>query len=445
MKVLRALIAVTTPEPVRGALVSDLVIDRDDLSDDIRPDLLIPAYLRHFADEHKKILLFGSMGCGKSTELGRLAQTMGDHFLVVGLDTALNEVKRDEITPEELVVLSALAIARAAQTVWGFRLDREIAALQAAITPLVPADATVKLDLAKTLKTLVLFGANLVEPTGTAARAIDLLSKTAEGVEWKQDLRFGGLLRATRETRPGEDILAAANALIQKVTAEGARPPLLILDNLDKIGSAQQAEHLLTHNGLLAGLACSVVLAGPNSLHRTSHLYSLKDHQFQVETLFHVRCWHGEMPAEPDPDGMDKLGQLVDRRIRRALADAGADRSVHDVLSPDARALMLGQSSGVVRDLVHLIEQAARKAIMDGVTRIDVPQVTWAATRLRKKMELALNDGALGILAETALSRGLPDLDRASELLNQNFIVVYSNKHSWFYPHAALWGRLKVV
>lgn len=119
---LRALVDVCSPEPLRGDDVERLAVDRDDVPDVFRPDVRAIEHVRFFGNKHPKILLFGSLGSGKSTELSRIDQALGHKFLIVGLDLGGQDIKRGQLnamTAEELIMLCGLAIAEAADRVAG--------------------------------------------------------------------------------------------------------------------------------------------------------------------------------------------------------------------------------------------------------------------------------------------------------------------------------------
>lgn len=430
------------PTPLRGAQADALAVERDDLDEAHRPGAKIRSYLRAFAEEHPKMILFGSRGCGKSTELARLERALGDQFLVVGLDVERNQVQREKLSAEELVLLSGLAIAKAATEVWGLDLSVELRPIEEAIRPLMPEEPGFKVDVPRLMRNLVLFGTTMVGgPAGPASVAVDLLLKTSEAV--KHDLEFGGILRVSRDRKPASELRDAVNDLIATVERKGARPPLLLIDNLDRIDVAAHAERLLMDDGLLGSLACALVLTGPNSLRQSSRLRGLGD-QYQLATLYHIRCWEYQDPSRADPAGMAKLSEILDLRIHYAARQVGSPLRPEELLSPVARELILSQCGGVVRDLLRLLENSARNAIMGGADRVELTHANAAVHDLRRKLELGLSAESKALLASTALSRDLSGSPLSYQLLDDNFIVVYSNGELWYYPHAALWGRLEL-
>jgi len=410
-------------------------VERGDLASLYRPDALIEDFLRELGDTNPKILLFGSRGCGKSTELSRIEQAVGKQFLIVGLDVGKNQVQAEQLSPEELILLIALAVAQAATKVWGLDLREKLDAFDRVVEPLVDPAAGVKLQVLPLLRGLVLFGTTVLDPSGAASTtAKDLFDLTADAVGW--DLDIGGLFRRTRDRTPGRDLLSMVNDLIRFVTAEGGRAPLVLVDELDKIDDAGHSLTLLTEHDLLVSLECPVVLCGPNKLLQDVRLRRLRDVYDEVATLYHVRCWDEHDPQQSDPDGVATLKEIVARRVERL------GREHERVISPTAEGVLIDQSGGVVRDLVRLLQLSAQRALFDRTARIEVSHANWAVARLRRDYELGLSADRLKCLREAKRTKSLAGTERSYELLHENYILCYSNDHTWYYPHSILLGRV---
>jgi len=347
-----------------------------------------------------------------------------------------NQVQADELSPEELVLLVGLAVAQAATKVWGLDLRERLEALDGAVEPLVEPDTGVRLKMLPLLRGLVLFGATVLDPSGAAAATVkDLADLTAAAEGWPVDL--GGLFRKTRERGPGRDLLSKVNDLIRFVAAEGGRAPLVLVDELDKIDDAGHSLTLLTEHDLLVSLECPVVLCGPNKLLQDVRLRRLRDVYDDMATLYHVRCWSEADPQVPDPEGVATLREIVAHRIARL------GRPHREVISETAERIIIEQSGGVVRDLVRLLQLSAQRALFDKADHIDVSHANWAVARLRRDYELGLNVDRLECLREAARTRALAGTERSYELLHENFVLCYSNDHTWYYPHSILLGRVE--
>lgn len=428
------------PTPLRGRQLQALAVGRDDLDEAYRLDLRIAAALSESSDEHPKVLLFGSRGCGKSTELARLEERLSDRYLMVGLDLGMNPIQRDKLTTEELLLLIGLAVAKASREVWGLDMSAPLLALQRAIKPLWPNEASAKLDLGEMLKSLVLFGATALGPSGAAAAGVatvvkNLTELTASAVRAEVDI--GGLLARPRTQGPSFAVLDAVNEILRVSEAGGGRPALILVDELDKIDDAEHSFTLLTEHGLVPALSAPMVITGPNRILQEARLRRLGELYTDVAFLYHVRCWDREDPGKPDPTGMAKLREIVHRRIGQT------EVPVPELLAPEAEQLLVLQCGGVVRDLVRMLGLSAQYAHLARASRIELPHATRAVAVLRREFEHFLSSQTLERLRETARQRRVPELDALTlQLLDDNFIVTYSNGELWHYPHAVLLGLL---
>lgn len=428
---LTALRRLCQPGPLRGDEAQRLAVDRDDLDEEFRPDLAIRRALLDPVIENPKVLLFGSRGCGKSTELARVEQRLRERFLVVGLDVGLNSmIKADLLRPEELLLLIGLSIAKAAESVWGYKADSDLAAMTRAIKPMLPEKLSGKIDLSALTRGLVLFGTTIVDPSGVGAAVVkNLIELTKDVVHFEYDV--GGLLQPQASNAPALELLSAVNALIRKVEEHGGRKPLLLVDDLDKIDDAERSFTLLTEHDLLARLGCPMVIVGPSVLQQESKQLRLQNSFNEIVLLYHIRCRLREDPSQPDPEGVQKLRELVRRRVAQVTSG--------DLLSRPAEDLLVASCGGAVRDLVRLLEISAAEAQYKERPRIELEHANSAVRKLRRRYETYLATTDMECLRETRDTGRLPRLDGvALKLLNDNRILAYSNGSEWYYPHAIL-------
>lgn len=434
MSVFPRIASVCSLGPLRGEDVQALAEPRDDLSEIDSPGVRIEEQLLHSGKQAPKVLLFGSQGCGKSTELSRLESRWNDRFLVVGLPVELNQVRHEALEIEELLVLIAVSLARAASDIWDLDLGDELADVERAIQPLLSSEVGASLKISKLLEGLVLFGTNLVDPTGTASHAVtSLLQTTAQAVPLDVDL--GGLVRRTQTRNAGEAISGAIAAMSMKIKLHG-RPPLLLLDGLDKI----EIEHvdtiwqLLTRHAFLSDLPFPVVLTAPIHLVRHYRLRPLLDLGYTEAFLYDVCVRDPADPRRPLESGVEKLRAMLRRRLRRACERESLNED--QVVEPDAVDYLIEQSGGSVRDLIQLLQTAAIRAGISKAPTISRRQAEEAALRLRRTFEVGLSTTRRDLLLDVMSSAALPDTDESFTLLDRGLIRAYSHNGRLFYwPH----------
>lgn len=429
---LHRLIAICSPKPLRGDDFERLGVERDDIQDIFRPDVRAIEHLRHFGYEDPKLLLFGGRGTGKSTELARIGHAFGRDYLITGLDLSdTGVVTREQPSAEELLLFAGLAIAETAHHVVGFDTKPFVKEINKVARTLMDDTAAARFDAAKLISNLALFGTTIID--GGAGVVIDLLGRAAGAARFELDL--GGVIRPSGDAKPGRDLLGIVNRLIQRVTDEAGRRPLLLIDELDKAkAQADDCIRLLTDHGLLADLKCPAALAGPSVLADQTEVFA--EHELECIQSYHVRCWQTYEPSRLDPEGITKLTDVVTQRVRATL-DSSA--TLEDLVNPAACALLAQMSGGVLRELMALTQVAARQAIINGHESVELSDAKAAVARRRRARELMLTKRDFKLLAEAKKTQELPDDPRVGQLLARSNLLVYSNERSWCYPHSLLY------
>ncbi|MEM9458457.1 MAG: hypothetical protein AAGF11_30045 [Myxococcota bacterium] len=423
--------------PLRGSEVRELAVARDDLSEVDRPGVVIEEQLLHSGQDAPKILLFGSRGSGKSTELSRLERRWNTRHLVVGLPVDLNQVRREDLVIEELLALIAMALVRAASYTWGLELEAQAKALERTMEPLLPREVAAKLKVSNLLAGLVLFGTNLSDPTAAVGSAAKDLLDTAKNAV-PLDVDVGGWIRRSKTRGPGDEIAGIIGEIAARIATEGRRP-LVLLDGLDKI----EGDHvdtvfdLLSGHGLLASLPFPIIVTAPVHLAQDYRARPLRNLGYAESYLYDVCIDDPNTPGSPLEEGRDKLRQALDRRLEAAAKNS--ETRVDDLLEPDAKEHLIATGGGSIRDTIQLLQTAALRAGFSNVPRIGPTQASEAVQRLRRSFEVGLTDSRREILRSVATSGALPDHEQCFTLLDRGLIRVYAHGGQLTYrPHSVL-------
>ncbi len=445
----KALRNICKPAPLRGDAVERLAVERDDVEPDFQPTRRLINELRIFGDENPKLVLFGSVGSGKSTELARLDRSLGHQYLIVGLDPVNSGYHRhglDAMTTEGLILLSGLAIAHAADQVWGIKLKTELKRLESAARQLIPHGRGVTLDIGQLTRGLFLFGTTFLDPTGLGSAAavgkgaVDLLSKTAGAVSAR--INLADLIGPAPGKVAAQELVDAVNGIIDAVNTRGHRAPLLLIDETDKISDPELSFHLLTRQGLIKALKCPAVIAGPNSLqgHRA---HQLDGHGFSTgNQLYHVRVWQTEAPDVPDEEGVAKMEDVLRKRVAAACEQVGLPAV--ELMDADSRRALAIMSGGVIVDLLGLVTEAARAAVLDRESPcyIGMSHAREAIAVRRREREVFQTADHIDALREIRKRQELTGGQIGLDLLARNHVLMYSNDHPWYFPHSLLLSLL---
>jgi hypothetical protein len=411
-----------------------LFVGRDDGAADT-----IARELRLGLEPDGKWVMCGSIGCGKSSELVHLAVDLGADYAVVGIDLLESVPNVDDLEPAEVLFLIGAGIIRAANDYWNLGIDKtKVAALEAAFKGLIPRERQV--DLSAVFKGVALFTAGAILPglKDALMGASDIAAGVAGGRRaLSSGTPLGGLTRPLREGEPDLSRLASAvEALLDEVRKH--RPPVILIDGLDKLTALPAIRRLFIHSDILAAARVPIVYTGPVTL-MVSTVMKQARRAFSPRRLCNlvVRSPSVEW-AHPSDEQITAGRATLHRIVERRVSEQGLDLA--DAFAPDVIDALITRSGGVVRDLILLVNRAIRWAIFNQRGRVDADAVEAAIIELRKELEITLTTARVEALRHIR-SEGEPDgTDEGLDLLLQNYALPYSNGRAWFEPHPLLDG-----
>lgn len=405
----------------------------------------IASDLRYGLEPEGKWVVCGSMGSGKSSELVQLGGMLHETHAVIGLDLPGSVARVDQIQPSEVLFLIGAAAVRTAQEVLDHEVDaRRVQRLLSAFKGLLAPEGH-SVDLGKLLKGVALFAANLAAPgagavagaaSGVADAAAGALGEKAKVVP-RRAAKLGGLTRPVKEGEPDfERLREVVDEILFEVSA--LRPPVVLVDGLDKLQELSTIRDLFATNRILALPSAQVVYTGPITLMLATE-WQAAGGAFKRERLTNVVVRRPDLDwvklADETIDaGRKAMRRVVVRRLRRL------DLRIEDVFAPAGLELLLEASGGLLRDLVHLVNRAVRRTLQDGEPRIQETAAQAAVEEIRKEYEVTLTTRRIDELRHVR-ERGEPSgAEGASDLLLGGYVLPYSNGRVWFEPHPILRG-----
>lgn len=402
----------------------------------------------------EKVLFRGTVGCGKSTELYRIAEARaqkGDEFVIVlDLVRHFQHVVRDEhalqhVSSWEVCFLAGLALIRAAKERLGYEfapeLVSELGAAWARVARAAEASDSIPptIDVFGAVKSLSLVASTAAAPVAVATGAsvaagamatgaLKALSEIAGAAKWP--LPFG-----RKGTKPVKDQDDVVESLLDKVNhllgifQQWNRRVLLIIDGLDRIQDPEHARSLLLHSKMISLLECALVVCAPFVLRNDKAVTEVRG--FQLLTLHNAPVLDHENPKKPGP-GVPFLVDVFRYRVR----DLGAEAAIPlDLLNKLAY-----YSGGRLRDFVKSIKELAGFGWDDNVDVVTSKHVDRAIKEVRQVLEIGMHRGDIDLLHSIATDpdHRLPDGPIARELLTYGRLLPYPNESEWFYPHPLL-------
>jgi energy-coupling factor transporter ATP-binding protein EcfA2 len=413
-------------EPVSQATLSQFVERNGESAETVCDDL------RLGLDPLGKWVITGSIGCGKSSELLKLADLLREDYAVVPLDLPNSVARVDLLQPAEILFLAGAATVKAARDLWGHEIETESQdRLIKAFSRLVPDR---DIDLHSVFEGVALFLGDLVVPG--AGKVAAAATKTVGLVRRHRPSALGGKTIPVQEGHADLQLLLEALDSILQEVRNSYRAPVVLVDGLDKLLDLSKIRDLFVTTRTLCQPACVIVYTGPITLMLAPEWKTTGDHFRRVRLSNLVvrppRLETVSLAAERIGEDRKHLQDLV--RLR--LDARGFDMT--DVFDEDALELSIDASGGLVRDLVHLINRAIRSALKRDASRIAAEDVQSARDELRKDMDVSLNTMLRDELAHVERlgePSGNPDAQR---LLLWGYVLPYTNGRVWFEPHPLL-------
>lgn len=409
-------------------------------------DAILRPLDRPFADP--RILLTGTVGTGKSTELLRIrdARAHKEIALVLDLHHLFNAIGDAEalqrVESWEVLFQAALAVLAATKDMLPYPMPGEhLVALQTAWERMAEETGTprgTELDIGKVAADMLSAGALLLPLAGLGAPATAV---TAAGVGVAKAVAAGvrrfvpvGVSKRRLEDQHDstQSLLAAVNVIIGFVQ-QSARPLLLIIDGLDRIREEERALDLFVRSELLSRLACRTIVCAPFALRSAPSAAAVR--RFQKVVLANEPVLDERDPTKPGP-GVEFFCTL----FRLRTADMGGRSAVADT---QLRHLAY-VSGGRARDFVRLIRNVAELSWDADVEQATTEIVDAVIDGARREHELGLDAGHIALLRQVMddPERQLPRDPLARRLLDWGHLLPYPNESEWYYPHPLLTLRL---
>lgn len=399
--------------------------------------------------ETPRVLLTGTIGSGKTTELYKLAAERAKREFVVFLDLErhFEETVGDRpallnVSAWEVCFLVALSLLRAAEDRVGFKLAHEHRqALQNAWTALANAtgeslavpQSSAEFDVVSLARSMLVLASTAAPALGAAAGAVtiglDIVKVAADGMKWTLPIGLGK--RALSDQDPQMQMLIrCVNVIIGLVEHRLGGDVLVVIDGLDKIQEFDRAKQLFIDSKAIAQLDCRMIISGPFALRHHPALGDLKG-------FAHVKPLLNEpVMDEEDPSKQGKGVPFFCDLFHRRVADLDDGRFIpNDLLREIAY-----YSGGRARDFVTSVRVLAGHAWSADKPMADEALVQRTIDDLRRKRELGLRRGHIDVLKAVMADplRSLPDGELAEQLLRYGALLPYPNGSEWFYPHPLL-------
>lgn len=403
---------------------------------------VVPALLTPF--ETRRILVAGSIGSGKSTELLMIAERLAPKRVVVLFDlwrhmerSVKDAAAIEHLQAWELIGLVGLAVLRAGTERFGHDWGGADRALARALSA-QSGDSGSQLDVAKLATGLaVTVGGALASAAGGpavgAGTAAGLQVLRSIGSAWSWKVGLSSARRRSDQDEGVRGVVAATSAVIESLREGlGGQKIVVIIDGLDRVRREESFEGLFVESDLLRALPCDVVVS--------AHLAMVQRYRGRMRFDQRYDLANEPVAERGDPwkpgSGIEFFRDLVGRRLE-ALEEVEVPTGVF----PDPVLERLAWcSGGRLRDFMGFMRTIAERAYAGELGQIDLSLVESIVDAERRRRSDGLNEKEIAVLASVARDpdHRLPGSPIALGLLEQQLILSYPNEDAWYLPHPLL-------
>ncbi|MBI4771787.1 MAG: hypothetical protein HY784_15570 [Chloroflexi bacterium] len=386
-------------QPLSGEALAEFYVDRkSDALGEMEKRLIVAR-----EGEPIKMLLTGQIGCGKSTELNRLAENLRRQYFIVSFP-AHRLLSLAEVTYVDLLLGMATAL---------FREATERSVIEKAPAQILgEALEDVRLFFERNI-----FGSLPYRPPEEKAELAVKMNRLAAELQTKftNEGYTRDDIRGRLERRVGE-LIEKINLIAEQVRLKYRRPVLFIVEGTDKPDRARARDMFLGHGESLTSPLASIIYTFPLDLR-----YSLEFNDIQArfaESYFlpNMRLWH--LDGSPDEQGRAQLAAVVSNRMSADLTDR------------DAREALIAASGGLLRILVRVVQRAAVRALERN--RITLADAQASLDKERNDLIAMLAEGDYATLAARRADKRLVSGDPATQqLLRSLALLEYRNQKAW--------------
>ncbi len=362
-----------------------------------------------------KVLLSGSPGCGKSTELGKLKEDLKKEFHTILL-SARHFTSNYELNVEGLVTKILKEVAVIAE-------KEKVKNQKEKIDKFFQLSHGWELNTEVTISVKGGKGKELVPDT-------TLLDKFS-GEKSEQEDIFKQVSKKT--SKPGiGNVINLINETIDEIDLKSKKDVLVLVPGMDKI-SLDNAKDIFTKSlQNLTKIQCFMVYTFPLLLKYDQDFINIYNSFNGVYYLPNFAVF--DQFGNPDESGQKKLEEIITKRMPSKL--------IYD----DAIDLIVKLSGGIPYELVKLVRESCIVALMEKIKFIDDEIVKEADERIRRVYRSVFSDEDKKLLLDIRQDKKFRNTDAGKRLFNQFSITEHGTADDpWYDVNPLLFPLLEEI
>ena len=222
-------------------------------------------------------------------------------------------------------------------------------------------------------------------------------------------------------------LINALNAITQGILNREKRLPLVLIDDLDKPDLELARAIFYEHSEVMLQPLCAIVYTVSGALFYSPQFEAIRD---RAVFLPNVKLHPARQPDKRDPEGYRTMRMFVHKRMEPEL------------IASDALDEAIRAGGGVFREMCRVMRHAVDRAQVAGRTCIEVEDVELAEAEIRGEYRRILTADQRALLHNVRVHNRLDEPDKIAPLLQILAVLEYANGEPWCDAHPALYRLL---
>jgi len=353
-----------------------------------------------------KFFFSGHRGCGKSTELRRLAVNPK----ILAKYWPIHFTIRDEADINNLDFKDVLLAI-------GGRLYREYRKTGGKLPEqLLKELNTWRGQVETEVKTVLAGRAEKEIELGLEAFFANI------GLKMKLEPATRSELRQVFERNLSE-LVGVIDKIAVAIHAREKRPPLILIDDLDKPDLERSREIFYDHRETMLQPNCPIVYTVSSPLFYSPEFQAIRD---RAIFLPNVKLHEQGKPAKRDAEGYQAMQMFVHKRM------------FPDLITAEALEAAITTSGGVFREMARIVRGAIGQIRVGQRARIEIEDVQRAEAEIRGEYRRFLTKEQRAVLRAIRSHNRYDEPDKVAPLLQMLAALEYANGEPWCDVHPAL-------
>ena len=215
-------------------------------------------------------------------------------------------------------------------------------------------------------------------------------------------------------------LVKVINDIATAIWAREKRAPLVLIDDLDKPDIKLAREIFYGHRETMLQPNCAIVYTVASSLFYSTEFAAVRDHSVFLPNI----KLHAQSKKQKDKEGYETMREFVRRRLDSAL------------IAPKALDEAVRIGGGVFSEMARVIRSAVQRARKSG--HIEMEHVRGAEAEIRGEYRRILTAEQRALLKRICESNCLDEPDKIAPLLQILAVLEYANGEPWCDIHPAL-------